>query len=153
MIFSNRGWPWKVGAALALAAVFGVHAAREGLAIKPSLDRALAQPERWEGHTLWIAEGRVLEAGAGSWSIGVEGRAIRVSGPPPGPVGSRAGVSGVFRAAGPLLEVRRVRVLPEPGFGRRWTELLSLAVLGLVLFHAHRAFRPDWRRLQVEGRD
>ena len=153
-MFSNKGYRWKLGGALALIAVLGISAARRGDAINPPLWRCVVEPAYWDHTPLWLPFARVVSVGNGTFEVAAADATIRAVGSPPGPVGSFVTLRGVFRAEGPRLEVIQSRTLPGNfGLRRRLMEVVSvLVVIGVLInFCRHFVLRP--KVLQVEKGD
>jgi len=144
-VFGNKGYGWKLLAGLAVVALLGVYASKQGDEINPSLWRVLAEPRRWDGTTVWIPEAWLVSAGAQEYEIVRAESRLRVKGPPPGPVGSRITLRAVFRGDAPRLEALEARVLPWSNRRRRAMEIVSvLVLLGVTLnLLRHFAFRPQ----------
>ena len=151
MLFDDRAYPWKLGAALALLAGLGLFSYFRGRDLQPSPTRLLTTPDRWDGAALWIPAGRVVESHSDGFTIEADDVRLDVAGT--AAVGETVGVRGVFRAAGPRIEAGRVRRLPSGSWRRRWMEGVSLAVLALVLLNLRRHFRLHGPAARVEGRD
>lgn len=153
-MFSNKGYGWKLGAALALIAVLGVYAARKGESINPPLWRCVVEPRRWDNTVLWLPYARVVSVHDAEFEVEATDAKIRVTGKSPVPVGGRLTLRGIFRADGPRIELIASRPLP-PDLGRRrlLMEVVSVLVVLVVIanFIRHFAFRP--KVLQVEGVD
>lgn len=152
-MFSNRGYRWKLGAALTVIAILGVAAARWGDSINPALGRCVAEPRRWEGASLWFPAARILSVRETDYEIATGAAQIRVTGRAPAASGALITLTGIFRADGPRFEPLRTRVL-SPHVHLRWLmEAVSIVVALAVLanFARHFLFRP--RLLQVERSD
>jgi len=152
-VFSNRGFGWKLAAALAVVAGLGLLSERRGQSIQPSLWRCLAQPERWDGTALWLQNMNVVASDPDGFLIesnGVRSRVVPASPVAPGDVVS---LTGTFHAAGPLIRTKEVRKSATAGRARRLSEVVSAAILALILlnFLRHFAFRPA--AAQIEGVD
>ena len=150
-MFSNRGFGWKLAAALAIVAGFGLLSAIRGEAIHPSLWRCLAQPARWDGAELWLSDAKVLRSDTEGFEIefkGARARAIPAAGVAPGDTVS---LVGTFRAQGSVIRTAKVQKSADGEAARRLSVGVSIAVLALVLlnFLRHFAFRP--KVAQVEG--
>jgi len=150
-VFSNRGYRWKLGGALALIALLGVYAGIRGDTINPSVWRCLAQPGRWEGTRIWVPGARVVAVRDRDYDIVSGTEQIRVAGPAPAAVGSWLSLIAVFHGDGPLLEPVQTRPIPAQNHLRRVMEAVSILVALAVLanFGRHFLFRP--KILQVEG--
>jgi len=151
-VFSNRGYRWKLGGALALVAVLGVVAARRGSSINPPLWRCVVEPARWDNQTLWLPYARIVSVGDAEFEVAAADAQIRVRGMAPAGPGTLVTLRGVFRADGPRLDLLQSRALP-PDFGRRRRimEVVSIIVVLAVLvnFCRHFVLRP--KVLQVHG--
>jgi hypothetical protein len=150
-VFGNRGLRWKLAAALAAIALLGILAERRGDRLNPALWRCLAQPERWDAHSLWIPAARVLSTGPSDHEVLIGTSRIVVSGPSPAPAGARVSYVAIFRAAGPHLDPLKARTLPDSDLYRWIMEGVSILVALAVLANVarHFLFRPKF--LQVEG--
>lgn len=144
-MFDNKGYGWKVLAGLVVIACLGVYCFNRGDNLNPALWRAVAEPKRWDGTTLWIPEAWVVKAGAKEYEIVRAEMRLRVKGVPPGPQGSRITLRAVFRGDGPSLEAIEARLLPSSTRRRRVMEFVSVAVLVAVILNLlrHFAFRPQ----------
>ena len=144
-MFSNKGYRWKLGAALALIAVLGVYAGNRGDTINPSVGRCVAEPWRWEGATIWIPAARIVAVHAADYEIQSGIVRIRVAGPAPASVESRISLIANFHSAGPVLEELRSRILPGNERFRLVMEVVSVLVALAVFanFAGHFLFRPE----------
>lgn len=150
-MFDNKGYVWKLGAALALIAVLGVLSAKRGDVLNPSVWRCLAEPERFDGAEIWVPGARIAAVRDHDYDVDSGPVRIRVAGRAPGPAESRHSMIAVFRRAGPVLEPVRTRPLPANEAPRRLMEGISiLVVLGVLAnFARHFLFRPE--RLGLDG--
>ena len=152
-MFSNKGYRWKLGAALALIAALGILAARRGDSINPALWRCVVEPQRWDGTAMWIPSARILAVRGSDFDIEAAGARIRVEGSAPAEAGRNFTLYGVFRADGPRFDLQRSRVF-LPHVRLRWLmEAVSVLVLlaAAANFARHFLFRP--KILQFEGSD
>ena len=144
-MFGNKAYRWKLGAALAIIAGFGIYAARRGDAIDPPLWRCVVEPRRWDNTILWLPYARVVSVGDSEFEVAASDARIRVSGRAPAGVDGLVTLRGVFRADGPRIELVQARPLPAD-FNRRrlLMEVVSVAVLLAVAanFARHFLFRP-----------
>jgi hypothetical protein len=150
-MFSNKYFRLKLGGALAVIALLGVYAAREGDPINPQVWRCVAEPERWHNTTIWVPRAIILSIRDADFELDTGETRIRVAGPAPGKVGDPVSVYGIFRADGVRLDLVRGRVLP-PHHRLRWLmEAVSVLVVLAILvnFARHFLFRP--KILQVES--
>ncbi len=152
-MFSNRGLGWNLAAALACVAGLGLLSERRGQSIQPSLWRCLAQPGRWDGTALWLQNAKVIASDAEGFQIDSRGVNVRVVPAAPVAPGDAVSLTGTFRAAGPLIQTKELRKTPPVPGARRLSEIVSVAVLGLILlnFLRHFAFRPA--AAQIRGAD
>lgn len=149
MLFGDRAWGWKVGAALAVAAAFGVHSYMHGTRVDPELWRCLTQPERWSGTRLRL-HARIVGLTDAGYVVEQDLVRLPVRGLPPGPVGTWVEIRGTFRADG-RLDAERARVpVAYPG-GRPLVEIVSVLVLALVAANFFRHFRGRPSVLRLEG--
>ena len=149
-MFSNRHYRLKLGAAMLVIALMGVHAARKGAGINPVLWHTVAEPERWNNEPIWLPYAVIVSARDADFEIHAGEVRIRVDGRAPAKVGDAVTLTAIFRADGPRLEMVRGRALP-PRARLRWlVEAVSVVVLLGVLanFARHFAFRP--KVVQVE---
>jgi hypothetical protein len=153
-VFDNRGYRWKLGAALALIAVLGILAARRGDTINPALWRCVVEPARWDNTTIWLPFAQVLSVGDAEFEVAAGDSRIRVSGKAPAPVGGFVTLRGVFRADGPRLDLIQSRVLPANLDRRRLLmEVVSVLVVVVVLANFCRHFLVRPKVLQFERSD
>jgi len=152
-VFSNRGLGWKLAAAILVVVGMGLLSERRGRSIQPSLWSCLAQPARWNGATLWLPKASVTRSDAEGFEIEIQGVRSRVVPAAPLAPGDTVALTGTFEASGPLVRAKEVRKAAAGTGSRRLSEILSIAVLGLILlnFTRHFAFRP--KAVQVEGAD
>ena len=151
-MWSNRGYRWKLAAALAAVAAAGVISAWRGRDIHPAPWACKIQPERWDGARLWF-RGTVRSAADGGFVIEESGVPLTVVGGPVPAAGEVVEVTGIFRAEGPHLELTGLRRVP-PHARLRWLmEAVSIAVLLLVLWNFARRFAFHPEALRVEGAD
>jgi len=150
-MFGNRGYLWKLGAALALIALLGVYAGTRGDGINPSVARCLAEPDRWDGARIWVPGARIVAVHETDYEIQTGIAHIQVAGPAPAPAGARISLIASFRGRGPDLEPVRTRILPAGDRFRVIMEVVSLlVVLGVFAnFARHFLFQP--KNLEVEG--
>jgi len=150
-VFGNKGYGWKLGAALALIALLGISAGLRGDTINPSVWRCLSESRRWEGTRIWVPGARIIVVRDHDYEIRSGIAQVRVAGPAPAPVESRISLNAVFHGDGPILEPLQTRVLPAQDHLRRVMEVVSVLVALAVLanFGRHFLFRP--RILQVKG--
>jgi hypothetical protein len=150
-VFGNKGYCWKLGAALALIALLGVYAGIRGDTINPSVGRCLAEPRRWDGARIWVPGARIVSVHDGGYEIRSGIVQIRVAGPAPAPAESRISLIAVFRSHGPVLEPVHTRILPAGERLRLVMEIVSVLVTLAVLanFAGHFLFRP--KNLQAQG--
>jgi hypothetical protein len=151
-VFSNKGYGWKLGGALALIAVLGIYAARKGESINPPLWRCVVEPRRWDNTVLWLPYARVVSVHDAEFEVAATDAKIRVTGTSPVPVGGRLTLRGIFHADGPRIELIESRPLPaDLGRRRLIMEVVSVLVVLVVIanFIRHFCFRP--KALQVEG--
>lgn len=150
-MFGNKGYRWKLGAALALIAGLGLWSAVRGEPLNPSVWRCLAQPATWDGTRIWVPGARIIAVHEHDYEIESGLVRIRVAGPAPAGVDASIALIAVFHQEGPSLEPVRTRPLPADNRLRRLMEgvsiLVTLAVLGN--FARHFLFRP--KILQVAG--
>jgi hypothetical protein len=144
-VFSNKGYRWKLGAAVALIAVLGVYAGNRGDTINPSVGRCLAEPGRWDGAQIWIPAARIVAVHAADYEIESGIVRVRVAGPAPAPMESRISLIAIFHGAGPLLEQVHSRILPGDERFRLVMEVVSVLVAVAVFanFAGHFLFRPE----------
>jgi len=150
-VFGNKGYRWKLAAALALIAGLGVEAALRGEPTNPSVWRCLSEPPRWNGQSIWIPVARIVSVHDRDYEIHSGIVDIRVAGASPGPADSRVALIAVFHADGPFLEPLQTRLLPPGTRSRRLMEIVSVLVTLAVFanFAKHFLFRP--KLLQAEG--
>ncbi|HVR86205.1 MAG TPA: hypothetical protein VMU54_17920 [Planctomycetota bacterium] len=151
-MFGNRGYRWKLGAALALIALLGVYAGNRGDTINPSVSRCVAELRRWDGVRIWVPGARIVAVHDRDYEIQTGLVQIRVAGPAPAPAESRISLIAIFHGDGPVLEPVHTRILPAGGRFRLVMELVSVLVALAVFanFARHFLFRPGI--LQAEGR-
>jgi hypothetical protein len=149
-VFGNRFYGWKLGAALAVIATFGVLAGIRGERINPSLWRCLADPAETEGRKIWVPSARIVAVGDRDYRIRTGTVEVRVAGQAPAPAESRISLVAIFRRDGPSLEPLRSRILPGSDRTRRWMEVASVLVALGVLVNLARHFRFRPTLLQVE---
>lgn len=151
-MFSNRGYVWKLGAALALIAALGVYASRRGESINPPLWRCVVEPRRWDNTMLWLPYARVMSVGDAGFEVEASDARIRVTGKAPVGVDGLLTLRGVFRADGPRIELIEGRPLP-PDLGRRRLimEVVSVLVVLIVMANFARHFIVRSKVLQVHG--
>jgi len=155
-VFSNRSFAWKLGAALGMAALLGVHSERRGQSTSPDLGRCLAEPDRWEGTPLRLRGARVTESDASGFEIDVHGSRTRVVPAARVATGDAILLAGTFRAQGPFVQLVEFRKLEEHGEPGRLSVIASILVLSGVLLNLlrHFAFRPGVIQVKgVEGGD
>lgn len=151
-MFGPRAYGWKLAAATALALGMGTWCAVRGRDINPSVWRLAAQPEQWAGQEVWIPAARVSECDAeGFWIEGDRAR-LRVRGRAAARPGDTVSLKGRVDPSGPHLELLRLRVLPARAKWRWVVEIVSLAVLGVVLLNFGRRFSFHPEAAHVEGR-
>ncbi len=150
-MFGNKGYCWKLGAALALIALLGVYAGLRGDTINPSIWRCLSEPRRWEGARIWVPGARIVAVRDRDYEILSGIAKVRVAGPAPAPAESRISLIAVFHSDGPILEPLQSRILPAKDNLRHVMEVVSVLVALAVLanFGRHFLFRP--KILQVKG--
>lgn len=150
-MFGNKGYRWKLGAALALIALLGFYAGTRGDGINPSVARCVAEPDRWDGARIWVPGARILAVHERDYEIQAGIAQIRVAGPAPAAPGSRISLIAFFRNRGPALEPVRTRILPTGERFRVVMEIVSLlVVLGVMAnFARHFLFQP--KNLEVAG--
>ncbi|MBI3855012.1 MAG: hypothetical protein HY293_04900 [Planctomycetes bacterium] len=144
-MFSNRGYLWKLGGALALVALLGVVSALRGESLNPPLWRCVAEPRRWDNVVLWVPASKITSIRDSDFEIDTGDARIRVDGGAPAKVGEKVSVRGRFRADGPRIEMTASHVLPpDLLLRRRLIEALSVIVaLGVLAnFARHFLFRP-----------
>jgi hypothetical protein len=152
-MFRTKGFGWKLAAAATVIAALGIVSALRGESINPSLRRCLVQPARWDGTPVWFAQARVVASDLQGFEIDVQGVRVRVSPAAALAPQDTVAITGTFRAAGPRIELKEVRKIPEKARSRLLSEAVSIAVLLLVLlnFLRHFAFRP--KAAQIQGVD
>ena len=152
-MFSNRAFGWKLAAALVVIAGLGLLSEQRGRSIQPSLWRCLAQPERWNGSSLWLQNMEVVSSDPDGFLVESNGVRARVLPAAPVAPGDVVSLTGTFHAAGPMIRSKEVRKSAPLGRARRLSEFVSVAVLALILlnFLRHFAFRPAVA--QIEGVD
>ncbi len=152
-MFSNRGFGWKLLAALAIVAGMGLLSDRRGNSIQPSLWRCVAQPARWDGTALWLSGLTVTASDAEGFDVRKNDVRARVVPAAPVAPGDAVALTGTFHAAGPLIRSKEVRKVAPTGRWRRVSEIVSIAMLALIglNFLRHFAFRP--KAAHVEGVD
>jgi len=152
-VFSNKGFGWKLLAALAVVAGMGLLSERLGQSIQPSLWRCAAQPARWDGAALRLSGLTVTASDAEGFDVRRDDVRARVVPAAPVAPGDTVALTGTFHAAGTLIRSKEVRKTPAGTATRTLSEVVSAAVLGLILlnFLRHFAFRP--KMAQVEGVD
>jgi hypothetical protein len=150
-VFGNKGYCWKLGAALALIALLGVYAGIRGDTINPSVSRCVAELRRWDGVRIWVPGARIVAVHDLDYEIQTGIVQIRVAGPAPAPAESRISLIAIFHGNGPVLEPVHTRVLPSGERFRLVMEAVSILVALAVFtnFAGHFLFRP--RNLQAEG--
>ena len=150
-MFSNKGYAWKLTAALTVVAGLGIFSAVRGESIHPALWRCLAEPARWDGTELWLSDARVLSSDTRGFEIEYRGaRAFVVPAGGVGP-GDRVSLTGTFQAAGRVIRLDKLDKSSEAKGPRLLSEIVSVLVLALILlnFLRHFAFRP--KVVQAEG--
>ena len=150
-MFGNKGYCWKLGAALGLIALLGVYAGLRGNTINPSIWRCLSDPRRWEGTRIWVPGARIVAVRDRDYEILAGAARVRVAGPAPAPAESWISLNAVFHGDGAILEPLQTRILPAQDHSRRVMEVVSVLIALAVLanFGRHFLFRP--KILQVNG--
>jgi hypothetical protein len=151
-MFGSKAFGWKLAGASALALGLGTWCAVRGRDLNPSLWRLAAQPERWSGQAVWIPAARVGEGDPDGFWIESDRARFRVLGRAAVRPGDEVSLTGRVNAAGPHLELDRLRVLPRRTKLRWAVEAVSLAVLGGVLFNFRRRFSFHPEAAQAERR-
>ncbi|GEM_PF-3232279 len=140
-MFGNRGLFWKAIAAAGVFAAACWYCHREALEINPGIRRARVRSPRFEGSTLWIPSARVESVEGDHFVIRASDLDVRVRGRIEGlRVGDTVAVTGAYRSNPPTLEMERGRRVRVPNW-RRIVEVVSLLVLGAVLWLFFRRFR------------
>lgn len=149
-MFGNRGFGLKLGAGLAVAAAFAAYSGWRGAGVKPAPWRCVAEPDKWDGRTLWVPSACVLWVRPDAFGVVAQDVPLTVRGSGVSE-GDQIEFLGTFRASGPRVDLVRARVLP-PHARLRWVvEVVSLAVLAFVLLNFVRHFRYRPGALQGRG--
>jgi hypothetical protein len=150
-VFGNKGYRWKLGAALAVIALLGIYSGYRGDRINPSVARCLSEPQRLDGVRIWVPGARIIAIHDRDYEIRSGIAQIRVAGPAPAPAESLISLIAIFHRSGPALEPIRTRTLPASGRSRVVMEFVSVLVALAVFanFARHFLFRP--KNLQAEG--
>ena len=151
-MFADKRLGWKLAGALALLAALCMFGGWRGRSVNPPMWRCIARPDVWDGAAVRFG-GRVEEVMPGAFACRMDLAHVLVTGGESVREGDEVEVAGVFRKEGLLVEVRRMRTIPEHAGNRGLLNLISLVVLLFVLgnFIRHFAFRPQ--ALHAEGSD
>jgi hypothetical protein len=144
-LFSDRGWVWKVAAAL-LAFSWCCHDSQRALSkLHAQAEDAALKPERHLGMECYAWAHTVLSADSSGFEIRTKAGPVRVEGlrAEPGQVVSVRG-----RVAGPRL-IRADRLHVNDGYA--WKRGLNYALSIIVVLAVAASFRRRWRCSAREG--
>ncbi len=151
-MFGNRFFGWKLVAALAATGAMLAASYTYGRDVKPAAWHCLAEPERWDGRQVWVPGAEVVSVAPDGFTAFDGTVRLEVRGAADVKLGDSFSIVGTFRReGGGRLDLVRLRRSPARSRLRLVAELVSVAVLGLVVWNFFRRFawRPEALRAEV----